>query len=178
MLQDLRVFFPLTLLGAWLGGCLLLSCMGWLWFGRKYRAKVRPAGKAHRVPWVKFELFGWYRNLVWMVFAPEGIYFHPPIVVRLFHPPFLLPWTSVRRVKKKGGFVPNRNLLVDIEDAEGPIRLCLSKAAQEDFFKYYKPMLQVAPAKKAYPKETGEKPEGEKRETEVEEVAVRESRSE
>jgi hypothetical protein len=114
---------------------------------------------------VKFEFLGWYRNLVWIVVAQEGIYFHPPILVRLFHPPFLLPWTSVRRVKKKGGFVPNRNLIVDIEDAEGPIRLCLPKGAQEDFFKYYKPMLQP-PARKAYPKESGEQPAVEKGETE------------
>lgn len=153
-LFDLWPFFPLILIGLWLVGCFLISCMGWLWFARKFPTRVRPTGTVHRVPWVKFEFIGSYRKSVRVVLAPEGIYFSAPLLFRVFHAPFLLPWRSVRRVRKKGakgGPKSEKRLIIEVEDAEGPIRLWLSKAMEEDFFKYYQPTVAPPTARRAFP---------------------------
>ncbi|MEZ0274820.1 MAG: hypothetical protein ACAH88_07930 [Roseimicrobium sp.] len=150
-LRDLWLLVPFVLLNVWVGGCFLISCMGWLWFGRKYPAGDWPTGKVHRVPSVKFEFFGSYRNMVRVVFAEEGIYFFAPFFLRPFHAPFLLPWESVRRVKKKGGFTPAKRVVVEVEDAEGPIRLWFPSAAEQDLLRYYRAGKQMLPARRAFP---------------------------
>jgi hypothetical protein len=150
-LLDLWPFLPLILLNVWVIGCFLVSCMGWLWFARKYPAKFQPAGKVHRVTSVKFEFLGWYRNMMRVVFAEEGIYFSAPFFLRPFHAPFLLPWESVRRVKKRGGVEPDKRLIVEVEDAEGPMRLWFPKTAEEDLMRYYRPGKQMPPARRAFP---------------------------
>ncbi len=56
---------------------------------------------------------------------------------RAFHPPFLVPWASVRRVEKKDSFFL-RGYRLDIEDAAGEIHVLLPKKVEDDLFKYYK----------------------------------------
>lgn len=150
------MLFPLIVAGLWLGGCFLISCMGWLWFARKYRvqAKAQLVGKVHLVPTVKFEFIGSYRNSVRVVFTKEGIHFSAPFLFRVFHAPFLLPWKSVRRIRKKAGFRQRgKRLIVEVEDEEGPIRLMLSKEMEEDFLKYYWPQKPKPIARRAFPKD-------------------------
>ncbi|QIE99970.1 hypothetical protein G5S37_29630 [Roseimicrobium sp. ORNL1] len=161
------MLFPLIVVGFWLGGCFLISCMGWRWFARKYptgdRGRMQPEGTVHLVPSVKFEFVGSYRNSVRAVITKEGIYFSVPFMLRVFHAPFLLPWTSVRRIRKKAGFKQRgKRLIVEVEDEEGPIRLLLSKEMEEDFLKYYWPQKPKPIARRAFPKDQPqENPEGE-----------------
>ena len=89
-----------------------------------------------------------------VIFVKEGIYFCAPFFIRAFHPPFVLPWERVRRIKKKGGFVPSRQLMAEVEDAEGPLRLWFSKTMEEDFFRYYRPLLTPPTARRAFPTAT------------------------
>jgi hypothetical protein len=159
--QDLWLIVPFILLNVWVGGCFLFSCMGWLWFGRKYPAGDWPAGNVHHVPSVRFEFLGWYRNMVRVVFAEEGIYFCVPFYMRPFHAPFLLPWESVRRIKKKGGFIPGKRIIVEVEDAEGPMRLSFPKTAEQDLMRYYRAGKPVPQARRAFPRGLSEGEGGE-----------------
>jgi hypothetical protein len=151
-LQEFWLLLPLVVPVLWGGCCFLVSCMGWRWFSRKYSVRVRPSGMVHRVPTVKFEFVGTYRNSVRVIFVPEGIYFSAPWLYRLFHAPFLLPWRSVGRIRKKAGFRQRgRGLIVEVEDEEGPIRLWLSKEMEEEFFKHYRPNTPAPTARRAFP---------------------------
>ena len=55
---------------------------------------------------------------------------------RAFHPPFLVPWASVRRVEKLEGFFCQRYRL-DIEDAAGKIHVLLPKKVENVLFKHH-----------------------------------------
>jgi hypothetical protein len=117
------------------------------------RTKVQPVGKVHLVPSVKFEFIGSYRNSVRAVITKEGIFFSAPFLFRVFHAPFLLPWTCVRRLRKKAGFKQRgKRLIVEVEDEEGPIRLLLSKEMEEDFLKHYWPQKPKPIARRAFPR--------------------------
>jgi hypothetical protein len=82
-------------------------------------------------------IFACYRNVVRVVFTDAGVYFYAMFLFRAFHPPFLVPWQSVKRVEKKEGFFGHRYRL-DIEDAAGEIHVRLPGKAGHDLFKYYK----------------------------------------
>ena len=58
-------------------------------------------------------------------------------MARAFHAPFMVPWTSVRRVEKKTGLLPRYRL--DIEDAAGEIHVTLPAKAEYELLKYKHP---------------------------------------
>lgn len=99
---------------------------GWSSFAKRYPAPTQPPGKAHT-------LSGWtYCNVHWnarglrVIVTDAGIYFYMLFYRRLAHPPFLVPWESVKGVKKEGGFMGEYSVL-EIEDAAGRLKLDLSE---------------------------------------------------
>jgi len=106
---------------------------GWSSFAKRYRAQTRPVGKAYSLP-------GWtYCNVHWnarglrVIFTDTGIYFSMLFYRRLAHPPFLIPWESVKGIKKEHG----RSVL-EIEDTAGKIRLDLSHELEHVLARYQK----------------------------------------
>ena len=137
--QDFWPFFPLFFLSMWITVTFIISHMGWRSFSRRYPARSRPAGRVYASPASWFgNIFASYRNVVRVIFTDAGIYFYAMFLFRAFHPPFLVPWESVRRVEKKDGFF-RRGYRLDIEDAAGQIHVLLPRNAADDLFRYHKP---------------------------------------
>ncbi|QIF05484.1 hypothetical protein [Roseimicrobium sp. ORNL1] len=151
-IQEAWFLFPLIVVGIWLGACLLVSCAGWRSFARKCRARTQPVGEVHRAVRVRLGFMGWYRNSVRVVFAEEGIHFSASWVHRAFHAPFLLSWKSVRRLRKKGCPLRGNRFIVEVEDAQGRLRLWLSKEMEDDFFRHYRPEHPTPQARRAFPR--------------------------
>ena len=110
---------------------------GWSSFAKRYPAQTRPAGKAYSLP-------GWtYCNVHWnarglrVIFTDTGIYFSMLFYRRLAHPPFLIPWESVKGIKKKHGLLGERCVL-EIEDTAGKIWLDLSDELEHVLARYQK----------------------------------------
>jgi hypothetical protein len=109
---------------------------GWASFAKRYPAHIRPAGNAYSVSsWRYCNLYdnGFFGGL-WLrvIFTDSGIYCFKTFHRRFAHPPFLLPWASVKRIEKGNEFV------VEVEDAAGVLSLYLPRKVEYDLFRYYK----------------------------------------
>jgi hypothetical protein len=133
---ELAPWFPLIFVGGWVVVNFALSLTGWSGLAERYRARVRPPGKAFNVPGASFgNLFGSYRNVVRVIFTQEGTYFYVLFLFRAFHPPFLLPWESVERVVEKKSFFTGRYYELLLVNMGGSIDLRLSGKAGEELLK-------------------------------------------
>ncbi len=80
---------------------------GWGSFVKRYPAQTRPAGSEayQRVPsWTYCDVH-WNARGLRVIFTDSGIYFYMTFLRRLAHPPFLIPWESVKHVKKVHRFL-------------------------------------------------------------------------
>jgi len=135
-LRDFPLLFPLFFAGLWVCVGFVISRMGWHAFATSYPARSRPSGTAYRSPSSWFgTLFASYRNVVRVVFTEAGVHFSVMFLFRAFHPPFLVPWSSVKRVEKKAGFFVTR-FRMDIEEASGEIHVLLPLKAERDVFAF------------------------------------------
>ena len=136
--EEFWPFFPIFFVGMWVLVCFIISHMGWRSFSARYAMQTRPPGRVYASPSSWFgSIFASYRNVVRVVFTDAGIYFYAMFLFRAFHPPFLVPWASVRRVEKKDGFFCQR-YRVDIEDAAGEIHVLLPTKVEDDLFRHHK----------------------------------------
>jgi hypothetical protein len=134
--QNNPLLFPFFFVGIWVSVCFVISRMGWHSFATRYPVQNRPAGTAYNSPSSWFgNIFASYRNVVRVVFTETGIYFYAMFLFRAFHPPFLVPWTSVKRIERKAGLFGPR-LRMDIEDASGEIHVLLSPKVERDLFAF------------------------------------------
>jgi len=136
--QQFWPFFPVYFVCVWLCVGFIISRMGWHSFAARYPAQNRPNGRAYNSPssWFRI-IFACYHNVVRVVFTDAGVYFYAMFLFRAFHPPFLVPWQSVKRVEKKDGvFWPHYRL--DIEDSAGEIHVLLPRKVEHDLARYYK----------------------------------------
>jgi hypothetical protein len=135
--DNLWPFFPVFFVGMWMFVCFIISQLGWRAFSNRYPAPVRPPGRVYVSSAMWFgNIFASYRNAASVVFTDAGIYFYVLFLFRAFHPPFLVPWESLRHVEKKKGFLRQRYRL-DIEDSAGKIHLQLPTTIEKDLFRFY-----------------------------------------
>jgi hypothetical protein len=112
--------------------------MGWNSFAVRYPAQTRPEGTAHNSPSAWFGTFlARYSNVVRVVFTDAGVYFYAQFLFRAFHPPFLVPWESVKRIEKKRLLFWFRYRM-DIEDSAGEIHLILPVNIERELIRYKK----------------------------------------
>jgi hypothetical protein len=128
---------PFFFVGMWLLVSLINSQFGWRSFSSRYPAQSRPPGVAHNSPSSCFGFLGHYRNVVRVVFTDAGVYFYVVFLFRAFHPPFLVPWDSVKRIEKKDGFFGSYYWL-EIENDAGRVRLRLPGKIEDDLSRYHK----------------------------------------
>jgi hypothetical protein len=129
-LPALLVFVPLAFAAAWLFAAFVVSRSGWRKFAQRYPATVQPRGMVCKSPLSRFgNILGTYRNVVRVIFGEKGIHFSVLFLFRPFHPPFLLPWSSVRRIEKTSGFFGQRYCL-EITDPAGQIKVWLPLSAE------------------------------------------------
>ncbi len=129
-------FFPVFFVGMWLFVSFIISQTGWRSFSNRYPVRTRPPGRVYVSPSSRFgNIFASYRNVIRVVFTDAGVYFYVSFLFRAFHPPFLVPWASVRRVEKQDGIFCKRYRL-DIEDAVGEMHVLLPKKIEDDLSKY------------------------------------------
>jgi hypothetical protein len=124
--------FPVGFVGLWLLVGFAVSRGGWHRFASRHPAPSRTPGRCHTAPWASFgSVFSSYRNVVRVVFTDAGIHVHALFLFRAFHRPFLVPWTSVRRVERQDR-VRFRGYRIDVEDVAGEIHLLLPVAVEDD----------------------------------------------
>ena len=135
-LQGFWLFFPVVFICLWLCVSFFISRMGWHSFATRYPARIRPGGTVYNSPASWFGIiFASYRNVIRVIFTDTGVYFYAMFLFRAFHPPFLVPWHSVKCVeKKKGLFGPRYRL--DIKDAAGEIHVLLPEKVEHDLSRY------------------------------------------
>ncbi len=90
---------------------LVLSLLGWFWFGLKY--KYRDHFRGATVGLVSIDINYVVRYFVIIKVNPDGFYLKPPLMLRLFHPPLFIPWDNVQNVKdEKFMFVKYKRLFI------------------------------------------------------------------
>lgn len=95
---SIGVLIPFTFVGMWILGIFFISRMCWIRFAEAYSAGNRPLGRSYPVyllslPGVR------YKSVVRAIFNESGVYRYIFILCRAFHPPFMLPWSSIERVE-------------------------------------------------------------------------------
>jgi len=134
----LLVSIPLFVF-AWCTVSFIISRFGWQLFAARYRATERPEGRAYNVPFFNFgSLLPTYRNAARIIFTHQGIHFYMLFLFRPFHPPFLVPWSSVSSIHPLFGLMSSNYYEITIDDQAGRIRLQVHKKAEKDFTAYHK----------------------------------------
>ena len=79
----------------------ILSLFGWRILANDYQTMGGPVG--HSIGSMKsLRMNGInYNNIVNVRVGEDGLYFSMPFIFRLFHPPLLIPWNEIARVKRK-----------------------------------------------------------------------------
>jgi hypothetical protein len=100
----------------------------WNLFAKHYSPKTRPIGNA-------YPTLGSHGPKV--IFTDDGLYFYKIFLARPGHPPFLLPWISVKRIHKCRGFFRN-SYIFEIKDAVAKLRLELPETVEQELSKFQK----------------------------------------
>jgi hypothetical protein len=133
---DFWPFFPLFFVGMWVMVSFIISRAGWNSFATHYPAPNPPTGKTYTSPNTRFgNYLARYNNVVRVIFTDGGVYFHVLFLFRAFHPPFLVPWSSVKRIEKKKVLFWTRYQM-DIDDSLGQIHVILPVSIEHDLPKY------------------------------------------
>lgn len=123
----------------WCTVSFIISRFGWRRFAARYRATERPEGCAYNVAFFSFgSLHTSYRNAARVIFTHRGIYFRMLFLFRPFHPPFLVPWSSVTSVHPLLGLMNSNYYEITIDDQVGKIRLHVHKKVEKDLIAYHK----------------------------------------
>ena len=131
------LLFPLSFVALWVGVIFIISHAGWRKFAERYPAPPAAAGAVYLLRRAQFgSLLGSYRNVVQVRFTEAGMRFSVLFLFRPFHPPFLLPWTSVKKVEPRD-FLFVHWLRVTIDDACGTIRMLLPAKAESERRRYF-----------------------------------------
>ena len=114
--------------GGWFGVTFLISRLGWARFAARHRSLERPPGESFHAIHLRFRLLlAGYRNAVKVVPTEAGLHVRTIFLFRAFHDPFLVPWSSVRRIEVRSGWVLGGSF-VEIEDPAGTIRIMLPQS--------------------------------------------------
>jgi hypothetical protein len=113
---------------SWLGVTFLISRLGWAAFAARHRSLEQPSGESFHAAYLHFRRFlAAYRNAVKVVPTGSGLHVRTVFLFRVFHDPFLVPWSSVRRIEvRKGRFLGGS--LVEVEDPAGTLRIMLPQS--------------------------------------------------
>ena len=119
--------FPFLFIGMWLSISFVLSRFGWAKFARRYSCGLRPEGDYFSVSMLSFGTFGpYYNGVVRVLPTREGLYFYCSILYRAFHEPFLIPWSSVYKIKFLNGIFRKR-YEIHIKTDTGAFKLWVKK---------------------------------------------------
>src|SRR4051812_4798363 len=117
------LLFPLSFVALWVGVIFILSHTGWRNFAERYPVSPATAGAVYLARRAQFaSLLGSYRNVAQVRFTEAGMHFSVLFLFRPFHSPFLLPWTSVKKVEPRD-FLFVHWLRITIDDTCGTIRM-------------------------------------------------------
>lgn len=129
-------FFPIIFVGIYLVVSAIQSyAAGWYSLAERYPAASRPLGNAYTSSSSQFGYFGHYHHVVRVIFTDGGVYFYAMFLFRVFHPPFLIPWHCVSRIKKKEGMFGSY-YLIEIEDDAFRLWLSLPGRIEDDLLRY------------------------------------------
>jgi hypothetical protein len=135
------VIFLLGFVFFWVLICLISSRApgGWGSFAKQHPVGNRPVGNAYALLSCQFSKSAASRGIkgVRVIFSDTGVYFYVIFLSRPGHPPFLLPWGSVKSVRKKYGFLGDYYRL-HIKDAAGEFNVDLPLNAEQGLSKYHK----------------------------------------
>jgi hypothetical protein len=103
----------------WLAILFAASRNGWRRFASAFRATVRPSGRRFRTTSARFDSGGApYVDVVHVTFTADGLYVDPTLPFRVFHQPFLVPWSRVESIKRREhSFRPRYRIEIDDVDA-------------------------------------------------------------
>jgi hypothetical protein len=107
----------------------IVATLGWRRYAKRYGTSLgagKPRCTAYNVRFTVRPMA--YNNVVQLSFLPEGLRFSMPRPFRSGHAPFLLPYASVRALRRKSGWL-RESLEVRLEAEEGEIHLRLPLAA-------------------------------------------------
>ena len=125
-----------SLVGMWIVVCFIISRMGWIRFATAYPSHYRPPGRVYSVPVVTFGKAGaLYRSSVRAVVTEVGLYLYAFWLVRAFHKPFTLPWSSIERVELcaslwKPGYI------LHIRDGVGSFQMHVGHELAKELIRY------------------------------------------
>jgi hypothetical protein len=92
---ELWLVLPLFLC-VWCAVCLMVAWAGgWSRLARSYRAAGKPAGRSF---WMQSARIGWvdYNGCLTIRVSQDGLYLSVWPLLRLAHPPLLLPWSALQ----------------------------------------------------------------------------------
>lgn len=123
----------------WVLMCLMVGQIpgGWISFAKRHPAQARPDGEVYSV--LSCESFNHVSGGkgIRLIFTDAGIYFYMFFLGRPGHPPFLLPWGSVKSVKRKYGFLDDY-YRIHVRDAAGKFSVDLPLKVEQDLSRHHK----------------------------------------
>jgi hypothetical protein len=139
------IFFPFAFVGMWIFISFIISRFGWIRFTRKYPSQGRPPGRVYSVPMVTFGMTGIaYRGIARAVATETGLYIYLMLLFRAFHPPFILPWSSIEKI------VPYSNLwtrgyIIQIRNGAGSFQMYVSQDLEQELSRFIPHLLPSNP---------------------------------
>ncbi len=86
----------------WFAILFIASRNGWRRFAMAFHTRGRPPGRRFRATSARFGSgVAPYVEVVQVTFTAEGLYINPTLPFRVFHRPFLVPWSRIESIKRK-----------------------------------------------------------------------------
>ncbi len=91
-------FFPFIFIGTWIFVSYMISKMGWDKLAEKFKANDKFEGK--RIGLISMTInSGNYKGAVILSYNHQGIYLKTMILLRLFHPAVVIPWSEIKEAR-------------------------------------------------------------------------------
>jgi hypothetical protein len=100
----------------------------WNLFAKHYPPMMRPIGNSYPAFYSRGER---------VIFTDDGLYFYKIFLARPGHPPFLLPWSSIKSIHKCRGFFRN-SYIFKIKDDVAKLELELPETVEQELSELHK----------------------------------------
>jgi len=135
--DPMPIWVPFLFVAFWVFVSRQVAQTGWRAFAEKHGRDGRPKRPSFGSPQTRFN-GSWqsnYANVVRVVPTSEGLWFSTMILFRAFHPPFIVPWTSVTKVDSLSIW-RLRGYRLHIESEAGTIAVCVRWTFREVLVQY------------------------------------------
>lgn len=99
-----------SFLGVWASVCKIISLAGWKQLAKRHTAFSKAEGDRYSGQYLRLGILGNYAGCVNFHVSKKGLHISLMPIFSIGHPPLFFPWSAVRLLKQRQGFLGNRYL--------------------------------------------------------------------